>query len=325
MKAALAALCVCAGGLALSGCVLDVASFGRTEPLRERTVRGEGGPKIAMLELSGVISQQERSSPLGIARPSPVARALEALDLAAKDDDVRALLLRVNSPGGSVAASETLYHAVERWKQETGRPVVAYFDGIATSGGYYVAMAADELVAHPTTITGSIGVIMSGINLAGLMERYGVTDQSFTSGSFKDAGSPLRKMRPEERAHLEGIVDDLHARFQRVVERGRPELDSAKIEELADGRIFTARQAAELGLIDRVGHLEHAVRAVEQRIGAEESRVVVYARPSEYRSNLYSRRGGPPVQLVDIDLLPFEASRLEPGFYYLWPPALFSR
>ena len=104
-----------------------------------------------------------------------------------------------------------------------------------------------------------------------------------------------------------------------------PELDSAKIEELADGRIFTARQAAELGLIDRVGHLEQAVRAVEQRIGAEESRVVVYARPSEYRSNLYSRRGGPPVQLVDIDLLPFEASRLEPGFYYLWPPALFSR
>jgi protease-4 len=233
------------------------------------------------------------------------------------------LLLRVNSPGGTVSASETLHHEVSMWKAKTGRPVVAYFDGIAASGGYYVAMASDEVIAHPTAITGSIGVIMSGINLSGLMERFGIEDQSFTSGRFKDSGSPLREMRPDERAHFEGIVDDLHARFREVVAQGRPGLDSARVDELADGRVFTARQAAELGLVDRIGHLDQAVEALEQRLGVTESQLIVYQRPGEYRDNVYTKSGGGTVQLVDIDLFPFEPIQLEPGFYYLWPPAGF--
>jgi len=305
-----------------SGCVLNFGPFRGPEPLREKRVLGDSGPKIAMIEVSGLISQGERSSPLGIRRPSLVARTREALDRAAEDDGVAAVLLRVNSPGGTVAASETLHHEVLLWKEKTGRPVVAYFDGIAASGGYYVAMASDEVIAHPTAITGSIGVIMSGINLSGLLERFGIEDQSFTSGLFKDSGSPLRKMRPDERTHFEGIVDDLHERFREVVVNGRPGLDAARVDELADGRIFTARQAAELGLVDRIGHLDQAVEALEQRLGVDESRLIVYQRPGEYRDNVYTRSGGGTVQLVDIDLLPFEPNALEPGFYYLWPPAL---
>jgi protease-4 len=123
---------------------------------------------------------------------------------------VVALLLRVNSPGGTVSASETLYHELERWKERSGKPVVAYLQGLATSGGYYVAMSADEVVAHPTAITGSIGVVMLGINVSGLMERFGVEDQTFTSGDFKDAGSALRPMRPEERAYFDEVIGDLH-------------------------------------------------------------------------------------------------------------------
>ena len=307
--------------LLLGGCVLNFGPFQGPEPLREKRVLGDSGPKIAMIEINGLISQGERSSPLGIRRPSLVARTREALDRAAKDDDVAALLLRVSSPGGTVSASETLHHEVLQWKEKTGRPVVSYFDGIAASGGYYVAMASDEVIAHPTAITGSIGVIMSGINLSGLMERFGIEDQSFTSGPNKDSGSPLREMRPDERAHFEGLVDDLHSRFRAVVAQGRPGLDSAQVDELADGRVYTARQAEELGLVDRIAHLDGAVEAIEQRLGLTESQLIVYQRPGEYRDNVYTKSGGGSVQLVDIDLWPFERIPLEPGFYYLWPPA----
>ena len=307
---------------AFAGCVFDFGSFTRTKPLVESVVLGRSGPKIAMLDVQGLISEASSSSVLGFERPSLVARLREALDLARDDDDVAALLLRVRSPGGTVSASETLYHEVLTWKRETGRPVLAYLQGIAASGGYYVAMSADEVISHPTSITGSIGVIMSGINLSGLMERVGVADQTITSGAFKDAGSPLRSMRPEERRHFESVVEDLHLRFREVVAQGRPKL--AEVDGVSDGRIFTARQALELGLIDGIGHLDEAVAALEARAGLAESRLVVYQRPGEYLNNIYSLPPGPPAQAIDIDVLSLEPGRLEPGFYYLWPPALAS-
>ncbi len=311
--------------MGLAGCVLDVGSFARTEPLREKIVLGDSGPKIAMIEVHGLISDSQRSSPIGISRPSLVSRISESLALAADDDDVAALLVRIRSPGGTVSASETLYYELLQWQEETGRPAVAYLDGLAASGGYYLAMATDEIVAHPTTITGSIGVIMSGVNVSGLMERFGIEDQTFTSGDYKDAGSPFREMRLEEREHFEAIVDDLHSRFQEVVVLGRPELDPRSVEALADGRIFTASQALELGLVDRIGHLDAAVRATEELANLSESRLIVYHRPAEYRDNVYTRAGQPPVQVVDIDVLSFLPSPPEPGFYYLWPPALATR
>lgn len=305
----------------LTACVLDIGSLTRTDPLEEEVVLGDSGPKIAMLEIRGLITESQRGSPLGLRHPSLVARAREALDLAGEDDDVSALLLRVQSPGGSVSASETLYYEVQRWKEETGRPVVAYLQGLATSGGYYVSMAADEVVAHPTAVTGSIGVVMTGINVSGLMERFGVEDQTITSGAYKDAGSPLRPMLPEERAHFESVVGDLYARFFEVVESGRPSLSAEQLRPLADGRIFSASQALDTGLVDAVGHLEDAVKAAERLAQLTRSRVVVYHRPGEYRDNIYSLPYPAPVQIVDIDLLTL-GDRLEPGFYYLWPPAL---
>ena len=307
---------------ALTGCVIDFGSLTRTRPLEEKVVLGESGPKIAMIEVDGMITESPRSSPLGVTRPSLVARTREALDLARDDDDVVALLLRVNSPGGTVSASETLYHELERWKERSGKPVMAYLQGLATSGGYYVAMSADEVVAHPTAITGSIGVIMVGINVSGLMERFGVADQTFTSGEFKDAGSPLRPMRPEERAYFDEVIGDLHVRFRDVVVFGRPGLSPEAIELLADGRIFTARQALDVGLVDHIGHLDDAVKRLEERLGIRESRVVVYHRPAEYRENVYTKAGVAPVQIVDIDLFPLALRRLEPGFYYLWSSAV---
>ena len=201
--------------LCLAACTIDLGSLTRVEPLVESRVRGDSGPKLVMLEIEGVITDFERRSRLGSTRPSPVARARQALELAAEDDDVAGLVLRIQSPGGTVAASETLYHELMMWKQETNLPVVAYMQGIATSGGYYVAMAADRVIAHPATVTGSIGVIVTGLNVSALMERFGIEDQTLKSGEFKDAGSPLRPMRAEERAQLQSVLDDFHGRMTR--------------------------------------------------------------------------------------------------------------
>jgi protease-4 len=312
--------------LGLGGCYFNLdLPIGRAEPLVERVVHGERGPKLAMIEIDGLISEREASAALGFTSPSLVSRTREALDRAAADDDVRGLILRVQSPGGTVTASESLHHELMRWKSEERKPVVAYLQGIAASGGYYVAMPADRVVAHPTTVTGSIGVVMTGLNVTGLMEKIGVGDQTLKSGPFKDAGSPFREMREEERAQLQSVIESLHRRFQEVVVAGRPGLDPARLAAVDDGRIFTAEQALELGLIDAIGHFESAVEETERLAGIEESRVVVYHPRGEYRPNIYSRASGPGLPLVDVDLLPLPqgASWLEPGFYYLW--AAFTR
>jgi protease-4 len=308
--------------LPLSGCLIanfDLSAFSSADSLEEKVIEGEDGPKLVMLQIEGMISDAGQSTRLGAARPSMLARAREALDRAAEDDDVAGLLLRIQSPGGTVSASETLYHELTVWKEENQKPVVAYLQGLATSGGYYVAMAADEVIAHPTTVTGSVGVIMRGINVSKLMDNFGISDQSFKSGSFKDAGSPLRPLREEERAQLQSVVDDLHRRFLEVVLAGRPALDPAKVAHLSDGRVFSTSQALEAGLIDRIGHLDEAIQAAEERAEISESRVVMYRESVEYLDNIYSRSRLTPQQVINIDILSLVPDPLPPGFYYLWP------
>ena len=306
----------------LSACVnLDVGGLGSARPLQEATVLGEGRPKLAMVDVSGLITEATRPRFPGFpSGPGTAARLREALDLAAADREVAALLLRIRSPGGTVGATETIHHELLRWKIRTQRPVIAYMNGLATSGGYYIAMAADEIIAQPAAVTGSIGVALRGLNVAGLLERLGIADQSFTSGAFKDAGSPLRDMSPEETEQLQSVVDDLQARFLDVVEAGRPKLGRGKIVELSDGRIYTASQALDVGLIDAIGHLEDAAAAAERHAGISESRVVIYRPAGAYRQNIYSARDLPNVNVIDLNLLPEEAT-LSPGFYYLWPGA----
>jgi protease-4 len=321
-------LVILAAALASSGCIIpivDLSMFGGPPPLEERTLQGRGKAKVAMIEIDGVIAFSETGFSLMGHGPSIVARMQEALDLAADDENVRALLLRIHSPGGSVAASETLHHLLTRWKAHTGKPIVAYIQGVGASGGYYVAMPADEVIAHPTAITGSIGVIMPGINLAGLLDRFDIEDQTLTSGAYKDSGSMLRPMRDDEQAQLQSVVDDLFARFVDVVETGRPELDRVTVEELADGRIYTANQALEAGLVDRIGHLDDAIARATERAGLESARVVTYSAKGESSANIYSRFWSSPPsddRKVDVDLIPIQQSQLPAGFYYLWPMAI---
>ncbi len=313
--------------LLLSGCILyapvDLGSLGSPGKLEETVVLGSAGPKIAMIEVTGVISDEESRTRLAIAeRPSLVAETKNALDRAADDPDVAGVLIRINTPGGSVSASDTLHHEIEAWKTEQKRPVVAYLNGLATSGGFYVAMASDRVVAHPAAVTGSIGVVMPGLSIEGLMQKYGVVDQTLTSGPYKDAGTLLRDMTPQERAQLSSVIADLFARFEDVVAKGRPNLSREKVSALSDGRVYSAQQALDAGLVDQLGYLEDAVAEVEQRAGITESRVVVYHRANQTRENIYSRAPNIAVQVTDVNLLPVRRGELAPGFYYLWPGAL---
>ena len=313
--------------LLLSGCVLyapiDLGALGSPGELEESVVLGSAGPKLALIEISGVISDEEGRARLGFSdRPSMVVETRNALDRAAEDPDVVGILLRINTPGGSVSASDTLHHEIEVWKAEQKHPVVAYLNGMATSGGYYVAMASDRVIAHPASVTGSIGVIMPGISIEGLMQKYGVVDQTITSGPFKDAGSLLRDMTPQERAQLSSVIEDFFARFVDVVAKGRPALTRERVATLADGRVYSAKQALDAGLVDQLGYLEDAVAELEQRAGITESRVVIYHRANQTRENIYSRVPNIAVQVTDVNLLPIRRSELSPGFYYLWPGAL---
>ncbi len=311
---ALAVVLVSSVGL---GCIQIDLFRGGQGPFVETVVhthRGDGGEpaKLLLIELDGVIGRGDAISLFGSGQEGTVARLREQLDRARNDSELRGVLLRIDSPGGEATASDVVYAEIMRFKRDRGLPVVAHFYGMAASGGYYVAMAADEIVAEPTTVTGSIGVIFSSVNLSGLMQRFGIEDQTTKGGAYKDAGSMLRPQTPEDRAILQGVIDDLHLRFRDVVALGRPKLSREEVDALSDGRIFSAPQALSNGLVDRVGDIEDAVDALEKRAGATGSFVVSYHRPAEWRRNLYTRS---PAEAPRAD---GSRTGLGPGFHYLW-------
>ena len=316
-----------------TGCIsIDLLNGGGPEAeLVETVVRGEDGPKILLIDIDGVIGgSNEMSSFFGGDDFSMVARVQEVLDRARRDDDVRAILLRIDSPGGTATASEQIYTAIMRFRQERGIPVMAQFLGTAASGGYYIAMSADTIQAHPTTITGSIGVIFSSLSFAGLMEKIGVEDQTVTGGIYKDAGSPFRRLSDVEREQLQLIVDDLHERFREIVALGRPDLSPDQIRTLSEGQIFSASQALSNGLVDQIGTIEDAANTLEERLGIEQSRVISYHRPRQIRRNLYTRAAMVPSLSGGASEFSAEAWALKqlaqilarPGFHYLWWPGL---
>jgi protease-4 len=310
--------------LVLEGCVFisgNVNPFSRRpQPLEEHTVSGEGKDKILLLDISGPITSEERSGALGIGgEQGTVDRVESELRKAAEDDRVRALVVRINSPGGTVTASDIVYRRLLRFKEERGVPVIAHLMDIATSGGYYVALGADEIVAQPTAVTGSIGVLFAGVSAAGLLEKIGVSDQTIKTGAKKDIGSPLRRMTDEERALLESLLGEMQQRFVSLVHERRPELTEEMAGRLTDGRVFSAGQALEGRLIDRLGDLESSIDAAKARAGLSEARVVMYRRGDEFASSIYSRAAftPPQINLIHLDLETFVQ---KPQFLYLWMP-----
>jgi protease-4 len=275
--------------------------------------------KVLMIDIDGTISSALETGFLSREK-SVVARVFERLERAARDPRVKALILRLDTPGGEVTASDIVYHEVLRFKERTGRPVIGLMMSVAASGGYYIASACDVIVAHPSTLTGSIGVISVFPSVEALMSKVGVKVDVVKSGPAKDSGSPFRDMTEEDRKIFQGIVDEYYEGFLKVVARGRGDkVPAAKLRAIADGRIYTAPQALELGLIDAVGYFDDAFAKARSLAGLADAKLVSYTYFPKTKSNVYA---GPPgeISLADAKVLESVIGSLKTGFYYLWLP-----
>ena len=289
-------------------------------PVQEVQLSGSGDGKVLLLDLSGVISSQDKDGL--IPQPNLLATFKEELTKASKDEKVKAVVLRINSPGGTVNASDILYHELKTFKANKKIPVIASMMDVAASGGYYLAMATDAILVHPSTVTGSIGVIMLTVNAKGLLEKVGVEANAITSGPRKDMGSPFRTMTAEEKLIFQGVIDSFYDRFLAVVQEGRPHLSADQIKKLADGRIYSGEQAKAAGLVDEVGYLDEAIDLAKKNAGLTEARIVTYRRHGEYQNNIYSRLFGTSSglsSLASMDLLSIVRGG-SPQFMYLWMP-----
>ncbi len=309
--------------LLLNGCAfINVAVTPQLQPLQERVLEGGGRAKLLVLDITGFISEKERAgNQLMAAKPSTVVQVKEALQKAEQDEDVAGVILRINSPGGTVTTSDIIYHELLTFRQRRKVPVAACITGIGTSGGYYVAAAADEISAHPTAITGSIGVIVLKLNVEGLLAKIGVSGQAIKSGAKKDIMSPLRTSTPEEQQIMQTIIDRLYQRFVEVVlARTGNRLDRKELETLADGRIYTAEQAQNLKMIDRIGYLDDAITIMKQKLGLDRARIISYYRPGGYRGTIYSAPPGDTGQVVNLININADSLELVPSaeFMYLW-------
>ncbi len=297
----------------LSACfVIKVNLVPETQPLEEQAIAGEGKDKIVLMDITGIITSEDAGSVLGGRKePGMLALVREQLDHARFDGNVKALVIRINSPGGGVTASDTLYHEIKKFKDETGVKVVAHVLDMGTSGAYYAALAADRITAQPTSVTGSIGVIMLRIDATGLMQKIGVQALQISSGAAKGMGSPFRPVSDEERKIFQGMIDSMYGRFVGVVAEGR-KMDPERVRKLADGRIYTSQEAKDTGLIDGIGYLEDAFKQARTLANLEHATIVTYMRPGEYRPNVYS------MNLINLNF----GDLAGPGirFTYLWLP-----
>ena len=226
---------------------------------------------VAWIKVRGVIATDNSSSPFS--RPQGAGAIAKKVRDAGEDDDVKAIVLDINSPGGTVAAVQNIYSEILRAKKN-GKKVVALFRDVAASGGFYIAMAADKIVAEPGTITGSVGVIMQGANVEGLFEKIGVKMVPITSGKYKDIGSAYRPMTDAEKALLQDMVDDTYTQFFAAVKAGRPNVEEAVLNEYTDGRVFTGQRAYKLGFIDQLGGEEEALNLAGELAGVKDPKII---------------------------------------------------
>jgi protease-4 len=317
----------------LGGCGPMILAIG-VEPGDQKlttTVVQPGGwfvsDQVAIIEVSGLI-HNGRSPGLISEGNNPVSDLTEALQAAKNDDRVKAVILRINSPGGTVTGSDAMYRQVLRFKQQTHKPVVVLMLDVAASGGYYVACAADQIVAYPTTVTGSIGVIVQTITFKPGLDRIGIHAEDFTSGPNKDAGSPLSVLTDSQRQVLRTLVEDYYQRFTTVVRTNRPNIPTDKFAFATDGRVVSGDQALALGLVDHTGDIDDAFALAKSLAHLEKANLVVYHRPLEYVGSPFARSGvgapaagGTQVNIAQFNLpgaLPGEGA----GFYYLWNPGM---
>jgi protease-4 len=294
----------------------------RSEPLQEYTLQGKAKDKVLVIPVRGIISDAPQRK-IFSTQPSMVEEIVSQLHKAEDDPDVKAVLLKIDSPGGSVIASDLIYNEIATFKQRKKAKIVAAMMGVAASGGYYIALPADFIMAHPATVTGSVGVLFLSPNVSGLMEKIGIDVNVSKSGQNKDMGSPFRPATEEEKKIIQNITDRLGAQFLDHIAENR-KLGPDKLKEIASARIYLAGDALKLGMIDGIGYLDEAVGQAKKLADLpDDAKVVVYRRTEYPDDNLYntstSRYEGRDPSIISLELPPY-LSELQTGFYYLWQP-----
>lgn len=315
---------------------LLITPVSNSSELNEEVVQpGQGwfAPKVAIIEVEGTLANAKSG---GFLAPTENAMSLfqQQLDRAAADGRVKALVLRINSPGGTVTASDGMYEILRRFRKDTGKPVVASIQEVGASGAYYLSCGADEIYAQPTSIVGSIGVIFESLEFSGTLSKIGAVSWAITSGPLKEMGSPFKPLEPRERAVMKEMVDEYFARFVGVVKSRRPHLLETAKPNLTDyrdldyagifsGRVFSGAEAQRRGLIDQTGLLADAIDRAKVLGSAPDASTIMYRRPYEYSGSIYASTAVGTGRATSTVLEVPGAQALVPaGFYYLWRPGM---
>ncbi len=322
-----------------SGCVPNrvVIDLAPSEGvLKEKRVYADEGasqwvPKVLLVDVSGLISHYPQSGLIS-GRGSVIDDVAARLIKAEEDPRIAAVILRINSPGGTVGGSETLYNEIRRYRERSKKPVVVSMAEVAASGGYYIALAADRIIAQPSTITGSIGVIIQTVNFSKGMSMIGLEARSVTSGQNKDLANPFEPIVEEHYRILQGTVTDFYESFVALLRERRPTLAADQVALATDGRIFTGRQALALNLVDECGDLRDAFTAAKSLADVESAQLVKYHSAGRAPGSPYALAAAPTdgqpgsgggsnqINLVQVNLPEGVAPSV--GFYYLWAPQL---
>lgn len=307
-----------------SGCIspqINLISSAK-DPLKEFTLSGTGDNKVLLVPVNGVISNRSEDR-LFTEKPGMVQEVVSHLEKAAEDPSIKAVILKVNSPGGTVTASDIIYHELRSFREKTGKKIVVLMMDVATSGGYYVSLPSDYIIAHPTTVTGSVGVIFIRPNVSKILDKLGVNVGATKSGENKDMGSPFRQPSSEEDKLFQKYTDEMAGRFLYLVKTHR-KITKEQMDVVKTARICLAGEAKSLGLIDQLGYMDDAVKKAAELSGSgPDSKVIVYRRNQYSNDNMYNEavtfsEGGNPGLLKQAfgSVIP----DFDPGMYYMWQP-----
>lgn len=275
------------------------------------------GPRIALIDVDGVLLNTNMTG-IFSAGENPVASFREKLDYVARNPCYAAVVLRINSPGGGVTACDIMRRDLLQFRTRTGRPVIACLMDLGAGGAYYLATAADAVVAHPTTVTGGMGVILNLYNLEDTMAQANIEGLPIKAGRYVDLGSPITRIDDDARDILQRVADEFHERFRDTVRTSRA-ISLPDDDEIFDGRIFTASQAEQLGLIDSIGYLDDALEEARLAINCPAAAAIILHRPRDPAKTVYDITPNIPMQggLFPISVPGLDRSRL-PTFLYLW-------
>lgn len=300
----------------------EIPTVGNSGPVHAMAVRQDhpcAETAIALIDIDGLLLNQDISGPLTMGE-NPVSLFTERLEAAANDESVCAVVIRINSYGGSVTACDMMRHELLRFKERKNVPVVVSLMDVSASGAYYVASAGDVVLAHPTTVTGGVGVILNMYNLTNMLEQQNIVPLPVKSGSLIDMGTPIKDLEEDKRALLQAMADEFHGRFKSTILAARPKID-LKDETNFDGRVFTASEALKRGFIDEICYLDQAIETAKHEAGMSQAVVKMFHRCHDRPHTMYAVTPNTPIQssLFPLSIPGYDRTKA-PAFLYLWQP-----